>query len=78
MRDNNLDELNEYKYRTYLKSGLTSQGGRQLKIRISPLCNERTSPDNRSVRGKPLIIRSSSLLEDQIDSAFRANIKAFS
>ena len=78
IHDNNLDELNEYKYRDILEIRINYPKVVQTikNSRLSPyVMNEiHTIIDNCD--DKPLIIRSSSLLEDQIDSAFSGKYKS--
>ena len=78
MRDNNLDELNEYKYRDILEIRINYPKVVQTikNSHLSPYVMNELHQIIDQCEGKPLIIRSSSLLEDQIDSAFSGKYKS--
>ncbi|MEG0570457.1 MAG: PEP/pyruvate-binding domain-containing protein, partial [Oscillospiraceae bacterium] len=78
INDNNLQELNEHKYQDIAEIRILYpkiiQTIKNLTLSPYMLNNLRHLLDNCS--GKPLIVRSSSLLEDQIGSAFSGKYKS--
>ncbi len=78
IHDNNLDELNEFKYRDMLEIRINYPKVVQT-IKNSHLSSYVMNEIHKIIDqcdDKPLIIRSSSLLEDQIDSAFSGKYKS--
>ncbi|MEG1392883.1 MAG: PEP/pyruvate-binding domain-containing protein [Christensenellaceae bacterium] len=78
INDNNLEELNEHKYREISEARiLYPQIIQTLKnSKISPYMLNNLSYILDQCHDKPLIVRSSSLLEDQIGSAFSGKYKS--
>lgn len=78
LHDNNLDELNEYKYRDILEIRINYPKVVQTikNSHLSPYVMNEIHKIIDQCQDKPLIIRSSSLLEDQIDSAFSGKYKS--
>ena len=78
LEENNLDELNEYKYLKMIdiRIGYPRIIQRLKNARISPYILNELNKILDASEEVPLIIRSSSLLEDQIDTSFSGKYKS--
>lgn len=78
IEDNKLDELNEHKYRDIIdtRTGYPRIIQMMKNAKLSPYILNELSRIIDYCQDKPLIIRSSSLLEDQIDSSFAGKYKS--
>lgn len=75
---NNLDELNEHKYQDILETRISYPRIIQMlkNARLSPMILNYISQILDDFKDKPIIVRSSSPLEDQIDSSFSGKYKS--
>lgn len=78
LHDNHLDELNEHKYHDILEVRLSYPKIVQSikNSKLSPYVLNQLNQILDNCDNKPLIIRSSSLLEDQIDSTFSGKYRS--
>ncbi|MDQ2087429.1 PEP/pyruvate-binding domain-containing protein [Herbivorax sp. ANBcel31] len=78
IENNGLDELNEHKYRDIVDIRTSYPRIIQTlkNLKLSPYVFNELNQILDTCEGKPLIIRSSSLLEDQIDTAFSGKYKS--
>lgn len=78
IEDNNLDELNEHKYRDILDIRTSYPRIIQMvkNAKISPYVLNDLAQILDYCQDRPLIVRSSSLLEDQVDSSFSGKYKS--
>lgn len=78
LEDNGLDELNEFKYRNMIDIRIGYPRIIQMlkNARISPYILNELNNILDACEDRPLIIRSSSLLEDRIDTSFSGKYKS--
>lgn len=78
INENNLEELNEHKYLEIAKARILYPKVIQTikSLKISPYLLKNLSYLLDQCEGKPLIVRSSSMLEDQIGSSFSGKYKS--